>query len=516
MGITSADAGQPPAVGLADPPLHADPRIADDAGTAAAAAGRRFRAGIPAAVAVLRASVAAAGPSWQPQVPLPLRPCRLVSAAELKLAAGVAALLVLVAMMLAPLAHDPLVKAPGFTPAYSTLMIIINFMIAHLLIFKARIENDGSQMNLAAAFLFCGIMATLHLFSFPDALVPGIIVGTAQTAPWTWVFWYGGFPILIIGYCARAGADRLSPPRLRSGAAVCLLMVAVAGYLAFFRAQALPALIRDNQGFLGAANFAAEATLIGLNTAAAALVLIKSRLRTAQDIWLAVSMSGVVAGIFLGCWGGARYTVGWYGSEFGGLSSLLFILTALLNDLLLAYKSVSIANDALDKLTLTDALTGLGNRRQFDHTLATEWRRCRRDVEPLAVIMMDVDNFKAFNDAYGHQAGDACLQEIAAQLKRSVARPGDVVVRYGGEEFALVLPATDSDGANHLCKLIRARIKDLAIPHEAVARGIITVSAGLASLVPSEHFEARELLKLADAALYRAKAAGRDTIIVAG
>ena len=516
MGTTDADPGQPPSAGLANLRSLAGFRKVDDADNAASAAAHPFRSGIPAAVAALRASVAVASPSRQSQAPLPLRPRRLASAAERKLAAGLAALLVIVAGTVAPLAHDPLVKAPGFIPAYSTLMIIINFMIAHLLIFKARIENDGSQMTLAAAFLFCGVMATLHLLSFPDALVPGIIAGTAQTASWTWVFWYGGFPILIIGYCARAGADRLSTPRLRSGATVCLLMVAAAGYLAFFKTHVLPALIRNDQGFLAGPDFAAEAVLVGLNIAAAALVLIRSRCRTAQDIWLAVSMSGVLAGILLGHWGGARYTVGWYGSKFGGLSSVLFILTSLLNDLLLAYKSVSIANDALDKLTLTDALTGLGNRRQFDQALANEWRRCRRDVEPLTVIVIDVDSFKAFNDAYGHQAGDACLQEIAGQLKRAVSRPGDVVVRYGGEEFALVLPATDSDGANHLCKLIRARIRDLAIPHEAVARGVITVSAGLASLVPSEHFEACELLKLADAALYRAKAAGRDTIVVAG
>ncbi len=417
---------------------------------------------------------------------------------------------------MAPLANRPFLVVPGFIAAYSTILIILNFLIAQLLVYKARIEKDGNRMNLAVAFFFCGIVSILYLLAYPGALVPGIIIGTAQSAPWLWVFWYGGFAILMIGYCARARPDGLAPPRLRQAAVVCLLMLGAIGYFAFAGVRHLPPSLRGVVFFPGAEGLTVRTVLIGLNVAATGFLLFKFRLRTAEDIWLALSMLAALADVCLGSCGGARYTIGWYMARVGGLGSVLFVLVTLLNDVLLGYKLVTVANEVLDKLTLTDALTNLGNRRLFDKTLATEWRRCRRYDEPLAVVMIDVDNFKTFNDAYGHQAGDACLQEIAAQLARSVSRPGDVVVRYGGEEFALILPATDSDGANHLCKLIRLRIRDLAILHEDGACGIITVSAGLASLVPSEHFEALELLKLADAALYRAKAAGRDTVIVAG
>jgi diguanylate cyclase (GGDEF)-like protein len=168
-------------------------------------------------------------------------------------------------------------------------------------------------------------------------------------------------------------------------------------------------------------------------------------------------------------------------------------------------------SDALRELTLTDGLTGVSNRRAFDETIANEWRRCARAQVPMALLMVDIDQFKNFNDAYGHQAGDACLQQVAGAMRRAAGRPQDLVARYGGEEFAILLPQEDLDGAVAVARKLLDEVSLLSIPH---ARSIVTpwvsVSMGLASVTPSERDDWTALVRSADALLYRAKSEGRN------
>jgi diguanylate cyclase (GGDEF)-like protein len=168
-------------------------------------------------------------------------------------------------------------------------------------------------------------------------------------------------------------------------------------------------------------------------------------------------------------------------------------------------------SDALRALTLTDGLTGVANRRAFDENLDAEWRRCARAQVPISLIMVDIDHFKNFNDAYGHQAGDACLQQVGAAMRRSAKRPQDMVARYGGEEFAILLPQLDIAGAEAVAKKVLDEIAQLEIVHGRSSTGpVVTVSMGVASVTPSERFEAGLLVKTADALLYEAKAGGRN------
>ncbi|MEM9542215.1 MAG: diguanylate cyclase [Cyanobacteria bacterium P01_E01_bin.42] len=168
----------------------------------------------------------------------------------------------------------------------------------------------------------------------------------------------------------------------------------------------------------------------------------------------------------------------------------------------------------LQRLATFDGLTQIANRRCFDETLEREWRRMMRDEEPLSLILCDVDRFKSYNDTYGHQAGDDCLQKIAAAMAEAAQRPGDLVARYGGEEFGLILPSTPSYGAVTVAKNIRKSLKGLKIPHEQVRTGYVTVSFGISSLIPTTRSSFAGLLEAADRALYQAKAEGRDRIVV--
>ncbi|NPU90592.1 MAG: diguanylate cyclase [Gammaproteobacteria bacterium] len=172
--------------------------------------------------------------------------------------------------------------------------------------------------------------------------------------------------------------------------------------------------------------------------------------------------------------------------------------------------------DALHRQAMLDGLTGLYNRAYFHEHLELEWRRHQRQQVPLGFALLDVDHFKAFNDQYGHVAGDACLRRVAEALKASTRRPAEFVVRYGGEEFAIVMPNTPREEIGRFGEWICRQVQDLAIPHEgSSAAPVVTISAGLAVLVPTPDRTWSDLIERADRALYRAKQEGRNRAMVA-
>jgi diguanylate cyclase len=163
-----------------------------------------------------------------------------------------------------------------------------------------------------------------------------------------------------------------------------------------------------------------------------------------------------------------------------------------------------------------DGLTTLYNRRYLDATLARELANCRREGKPLSLIMIDVDDFKKFNDNYGHQAGDECLIAVAKTLQASAKRASDLAARYGGEEFLLVLPGTDATTAQRLAEELRRSVEALEIPHEQSHSGKVTVSIGLAVMTNDSYKDVAGLLRAADEALYHAKHGGRNQVRLAG
>ena len=170
-------------------------------------------------------------------------------------------------------------------------------------------------------------------------------------------------------------------------------------------------------------------------------------------------------------------------------------------------------NQTLEKLALQDGLTGLANRRQFDLVLKDELSRATRSASSLALIMIDVDCFKQYNDLYGHMAGDECLRQVGKALRMTESRTGDLAARYGGEEFAMLLPNTDVAGAMKVAEEIRKAIRELEIRHERNLPGVVTVSAGVNALMPvTDDATASQLIGAADEALYLAKTAGRNRV----
>ncbi|WP_160000511.1 diguanylate cyclase [Roseomonas sp. 18066] len=181
------------------------------------------------------------------------------------------------------------------------------------------------------------------------------------------------------------------------------------------------------------------------------------------------------------------------------------------------------ALENMEEMATTDALTGLANRRRFEEAMALEWRRCAREGQPLSLLVLDADNFKRYNDRYGHPAGDTCLRMLADCLSATARRPGDVAARQGGEEFAMLMPRTDAEGAALLAERVRAAVAAEALPHAGnQPAGIVTISVGVATVYPEPELDepgarsgADALLSAADSALYAAKMGGRNRICAA-
>lgn len=164
-------------------------------------------------------------------------------------------------------------------------------------------------------------------------------------------------------------------------------------------------------------------------------------------------------------------------------------------------------------LTIIDPLTGLHNRRHFDIVCATEWERARRDHRPLAVLFIDVDYFKSYNDFHGHRAGDDCLAAVGKAVGQALQRPADLAARYGGDEFVVLLPDTGTDGALDVARRVLAGVAALDIPHGVSPFGRVTSTIGVAQAVPGPNHTFQELLERADRALYAAKQAGRNGVV---
>jgi diguanylate cyclase (GGDEF)-like protein len=240
--------------------------------------------------------------------------------------------------------------------------------------------------------------------------------------------------------------------------------------------------------------------------------------------------SGSAIGVFLMVVPAAAFTVQQRGpfapAMTGSLIHSILLLQCFLFVALVTIYSVSAALSDRDRLQQEmtaayreadwnagiDHVTGLANRRAFDKQLAREWRRAARERVSLSLVMIDVDQFKLYNDHYGHPAGDACLRTIGSILKNAPLRETDLVARYGGEEFAVILPRATSEGASLLAERIRQAVADQHIPHLPYHPGIVTISMGVATIRPSDEWDETMLIEKADQALYLAKKEGRNQV----
>ncbi len=416
----------------------------------------------------------------------------------------------------------PLPRLAAFLPFYAGIIVLTNLLTAYLLAAQFRVTGLLSIAVLSAAYLFSGLIVVPHALVLPGLVAAQELIGPdPQSASWMWVLWHGGFAVLVVAYAWvewRLGVRKLPKAALLRWSlllpAAVVAMVGLFGFLAARGRDLLPVLSDENGANLSHCPAGWAVILLGL--VALLAVALATRCRTLGQTSLSLAMLTSLLEAVLTLHGDARFTLGWYLARVIGMVSSGSVLAMFLYEIVWLYHRLTSLTDTLERLAFVDGMTGLANRRQFDQRLEAEWARAVRDEKAIALIMLDVDFFKNFNDRYGHPAGDECLRQLARAIANVARRPGDLPARYGGEEFAVILPETEEEGALYVANCIAEAIHRLGLRHEAgTPLGVVTVSQGVAVLRPKSG-DSWDLLKVtADEALYEAKKTGRNRTAIA-
>jgi len=444
--------------------------------------------------------------------------------------AGLVALAIITAFACVwPIVNLPLPQITPFLPMFSTAVCATEGMTALLLYMQFTIFRRPFLGALGGAYAFVAVIAVIQLLVFPGVFSPtGLLDAGPQSAVWIWVFWHGGFAFFVLlASTIKRYFDHQVVDSTHTASFVFLMLgipLLTAGLLSYLAigggGQILPALIANNSYRLLLANPSALAVVM-INVITLMTLLGTGRGRTVLDLWLCIALLAAICDVLLTLHAGARYTAGWYAARCLALISSASVLGMLLWELNRLYRNLNAAHVKLTEYSIRDGLTGIYNRRFFDAQYDTEIQRASRSGRPLSVLMADVDWFKAFNDTFGHQAGDSCLIAIAQALDQEATHAGGFAARYGGEEFVIVLPNTDRDMATAISERIRGAIAALRIPSPPITlpasardAGIVTLSVGAATQdEPMD--DSRTLLNTADQALYMAKHSGRNRVCFA-
>ncbi|WP_412022798.1 GGDEF domain-containing protein [Burkholderia cepacia] len=432
------------------------------------------------------------------------------------------ALVILLALgIAAPHANVTLPAVEPFMPMCALTVFTTASIAAFFLGAQFTVTRQPVLGALGGAYAFTALAVALQLLTFPGVFAPhGLLGARPQSAAWMWVFWHAGFPCFVMA--ALLARERLTRApvgdRQTRRWAVALVggpAVAAALLCAFALNVSLPpAFLPPGDAALLPFNGIALFVWI-LNALALVAVLATGRLRTTLDLWLAIAVLACLTDTTLNLLATNRYTVGWYVARVFSMFTPGVLVCVLAWEVTMLYQQLFEAHATLVRSSARDGLTGAFNRSHFNDHFHTLFLQARRQGEPLSLLMVDVDRFKAYNDAFGHVKGDACLIAVANALAGAVRRPADIVARYGGEEFAIVLPNTGARGARVVAEEAREAVLRLDLAMPAAPAGRVSVSVGCATVSADDLSTPDALIEAADAALYRAKDAGRNRVVVA-
>lgn len=428
-----------------------------------------------------------------------------------------ATVLTLLALFTLPVASVPLPAHPALMGLFLLGISLLNGLTAVIL---SMLLLAGSPLRsltwVAAAHAFSAVMALMQLLAFPGIFGPQpLFSGSPQTAPWLWVIWHAGFPVLLFVHVGNRLLGRHEPSAaLRQILPViaAFALALIAGLLTMSLSRHLPQVI-DGQHYGVMLRDVSGIAAVSLNVGALCAVIAVTRLRDTFDRWLALGQYAFTLGIVLALAAQARYTAGWYMSRAMGLLCAGALLMALLAHSFRLYRAAAQRALELQVEVVHDPLTGLLNRRGLLQLMQAEMERARRHARPLALLFIDMDHFKHINDTYGHPAGDLCLKNAALRLCAGANRQCDLIARYGGEEFVVLLPECDEDGARVVAERIREAVADAYDQGAVPCR--MSVSIGLSTLPAGGIQGVEALIDAADAALYEAKRGGRNRVAVA-
>jgi len=438
---------------------------------------------------------------------------------EQRLTAAIAVALILcVALYVWPRSTVQAVAAPPFMPIFATSVTIAEGLTGFLLWTQYRASGRVVFAALACAYAFTTVTAAFHLAVYPGVFAPSGLLGAGrQTAIWIWLLWRAGYAVLAV----LALATRKWPPiprlgqRRLSGALMIVWSIGMSLALSLAATAArdqLPNLVSSTPSYRHLSTNPILLSVWAICLASLLIHVFVTRLRTLMDLWLAVALLAGFIDVTLTLGAGARYSLGWYAARIASMVSANAVLGMLMSETSRTYQRLADAHRALKELSVRDGLTGVFNRAYFDERYPRELALAIATGNPLSVLLVDVDHFKDYNDAFGHLAGDECLRRIAQALNTSLWRQTDFVARYGGEEFVVVLPTCDPEASLTIAERLRETIAEMELPVTRANGRHVTVSIGHASSRFHPHAQPAGLLASADAALYEAKARGRNRV----
>jgi diguanylate cyclase (GGDEF)-like protein len=433
-------------------------------------------------------------------------------------AAGGAIAVVLASVAAAPFAGVHLgVSYPILAMAIAVAIVMIVLAVV-LLWAQARVTASVPLVVLAASYGATAAVMVPYLVLYHGLfpLVAANIAATPQSSAWLWFGWHVLFalsPIVYVVARRRVRDDGAAAfDAWQARAFVAMLVVPIAIVVPAIWLRALPAFFAH--GVLTATATIASVIVIAISSAAIALLLAQQRFDAILDIWLGIAALCMIADVALALCGAAPFTLGWYLSRVYIVIASSTVFVALLLQTATVYAQLAKTADRLRDESLTDPLTNLANRRAFDERLTQVLADGVRLGRGAAMLMIDVDNFKLFNDTYGHLGGDECLRDLAATVHDCLSRTRDMVARFGGEELAVIMADTDLRGALIVAERVRSSVEGMGIPHApGAAYPAVTVSIGATAVETTAGVTAAAFVEQADRALYRAKATGRNRTV---
>lgn len=418
-------------------------------------------------------------------------------------------------------AQRPLNQAAAFFPSVVTVVFSATIATSYLVFVHGRLAGRSGLPWLAGAYLFAAAIAVAQLLAYPGGWSPeGIFGSGAQTSAWLWVFGQAGFAALILVSQIMAGWQRYRSANrpARVGRIQTIVVIAVALALAVeavllaTRWQASLSEFGDPRTFEGLWASFPGAACVGLSALALLATIVATQGRTVLDLGLILAVASALADVLLTLRGGASFSLGWYAGRCAAVITAVALLVAYLREVGRLHARAVKLGERLAEQAAVDAITGLSNRRHLNRQLELALRDARRRGEDVSLVLFDIDHFNAYNQRYGHLAGEDCLRRIGGAVASMARRPQDVIARYGSEEFAVLLPGTGNDGALHVASVVRDAVHQLAMEHSAnPPSGIVTISAGAATVASGGRMD--DLIRRADRALHAAKEAGRDRVV---
>jgi diguanylate cyclase (GGDEF)-like protein len=398
-------------------------------------------------------------------------------------------------------------------PVCVTIWLGADLLTALMLLSQFNVDGKVSLLVVASAYVFDAMLCVPYLVAFPDVVFQSS-PETIQVAAWLFMMWHIVFPIcltiaLAVGF--HAGAPTVDRPRIGLVMAVSMtLVVIVAGALAgatWAARRALPVLVIAHGQFTPLYSHVVAPAIVAANIVAFVLMAGPRRKRASLQSWLAVALLAALLDGVLNAVSPGRYSVSWYAGKLLATFTSTSLLLLLLVDIASLYRK-------LFEFASRDALTGLANRNGLHERMPAILADARSGRGDVALLVIDIDFFKKYNDTFGHAGGDDALRRVAALLKQPLRRTSDVVARIGGEEFVVLLPSTSAHGALLVGERIRADVEAAGIVNPAVPLGKVTVSIGISIVRDSTDTSALDLFAIADHALYQAKAEGRNRVVL--